>query len=160
MGLAREPLSGHAMVCSLRYSLQGSGRYCITLPYELASHFPQLGQASQATGTLHCPTSNFSRVAQTTLLCNTFTGVNPAAGLQLLKGSSQSTATQGRSLWKPLVFCGKHAQPRLKNPRSVSPFTKNCIASATSNRPMIRTRMRMPVSPSTDFTLPAPASTQ
>ncbi len=45
-------------------------------------------------------------------------------------------------------------------PRSVSPFTKNCMASATSSSPMILTRMRMPVSPSTVFTLPAPASTK
>jgi hypothetical protein len=45
-------------------------------------------------------------------------------------------------------------------PRSVSPFTKNCMASATSSSPMILTRMRIPVSPSTVFTLPAPASTK
>lgn len=45
-------------------------------------------------------------------------------------------------------------------PRSVSPFTKNCIASATSSNPMILTRMRMPVSPSTVRIRPAPASTK
>jgi hypothetical protein len=45
-------------------------------------------------------------------------------------------------------------------PRSVSPFTKNCMASATSNRPMMRTRIRIPVSPSTARTRPAPASTK
>jgi len=49
-------------------------------------------------------------------------------------------------------------QGREMTPRSVSPFTKNCMASATSNSPMILTRMRIPVSPSTVFTLPAPAS--
>ena len=45
-------------------------------------------------------------------------------------------------------------------PRSVSPFTKNCMASATSSKPMILTRMRMPVSPSTIRIRPAPASTK
>src|ERR1700739_4108178 len=45
-------------------------------------------------------------------------------------------------------------------PRSVSPFTKNCIARATSSKPMILTRMRMPVSPSTNLTRPAPANTR
>ena len=46
------------------------------------------------------------------------------------------------------------------NPRSVSPFTKYCMASATSRSPMMRTRMRMPVSPMSCRTLPAPASTK
>lgn len=32
-------------------------------------------------------------------------------------------------------------------PKSVNPFTKNCTASATSSSPMIRTRIRIPVSP-------------
>ena len=45
-------------------------------------------------------------------------------------------------------------------PRSVRPFTKNCMASATSSRPMMRTRMRIPVSPRTARTRSAPASTQ
>ena len=45
-------------------------------------------------------------------------------------------------------------------PKSVSPLTKNCMARATSSRPMMRTRMRMPVSPMTWRTRPAPASTQ
>jgi len=51
-------------------------------------------------------------------------------------------------------------QGREITPRSVSPFTKNCMANATSNKPMILTSMRIPVSPSTVFTLPAPASTR
>lgn len=45
-------------------------------------------------------------------------------------------------------------------PKSVSPFTKYCIARATSSSPMIRTRIRIPVSPITLLTRPAPASTQ
>ncbi len=49
---------------------------------------------------------------------------------------------------------------REMTPRSVRPFTKNCIASATSSNPMIRTRIRMPVSPRTALTRPAPASTK
>ena len=47
---------------------------------------------------------------------------------------------------EPAIFT---AQCRGIIPRSVSPFTKNCIASATSSRPMMRTSIRMPVSPST-----------
>ena len=45
-------------------------------------------------------------------------------------------------------------------PRSVSPFTKNCTASAISSSPMILTRMRMPVSPSSFLTWSAPFSTK
>ena len=45
-------------------------------------------------------------------------------------------------------------------PRSVNPFTKNCTASATSSSPMIRTRIRIPVSPITRRTRSALASTQ
>ena len=45
-------------------------------------------------------------------------------------------------------------------PRSVRPFTKYCIARATSSNPMMRTRIRMPVSPRTPRTRPALARTQ
>ena len=45
---------------------------------------------------------------------------------------------------------------RAISPRSVNPFTKNCMASATSSRPIIRTRMRMPLSPRNRLTRSAP----
>ena len=45
-------------------------------------------------------------------------------------------------------------------PKSVRPFTKNCMARATSKSPMILTRMRMPVSPRKVRTRLAPASTK
>ncbi len=44
---------------------------------------------------------------------------------------------------------GSLASSRAITPRSVSPFTKNCAASATSSSPMMRTSIRIPVSPST-----------
>jgi hypothetical protein len=42
------------------------------------------------------------------------------------------------------------------SPRSVRPFTKNCTARATSKSPMMRTRMRIPVSPMMPRTRLAP----
>ena len=44
-------------------------------------------------------------------------------------------------------------------PRIVRPFTKNCMASATSSKPMMRTRMRIPVSPSRRCNRSAPLRT-
>ena len=62
------------------------------------------------------------------------------------------------------VLCGlggnEDAHGREMTPRSVSPFTNNCMASATSNNPIILTRIRIPVSPINALTRPAPASTR
>jgi hypothetical protein len=49
---------------------------------------------------------------------------------------------------------------RTMTPRSASPLTKYCTASDTSSRPMMRTRMRMPVSPRARATRVAPPSTR
>ena len=88
--------------------------------------------------------------------------------LRLVENSNQHARMQANNLWESRAFCGKTvlapAPPPLHcfaiTPRSVKPLTKNCIARATSSKPIIRTRMRMPVSPRNARTRPAPASTQ
>ena len=46
-----------------------------------------------------------------------------------------------------------YSRGRAITPRSARPLTKYCAASATSSSPMMRTRMRIPVSPSRRTTL-------
>jgi len=106
--------------------------------------------------------------------------------LQLFENSNDPALTQAQCLWESEVYVesGKTEdlagtaelaetaelegfgvtaafQPCFEiTPKSVKPFTKNCMARATRSRPMMRTRMRIPVSPITVRTRSAPARTQ
>jgi len=103
---------------------------------------------------------NFSRVAQATPVCKQSADHTCVALLQLRENSNPNSELQAHALWKAPLFVGNSRYWRAMTPRSVRPFTKYCIAKATSSRPITRTRTRMPVSPITFRTLPAPASTQ
>jgi len=78
LGLARDQLSGHAMACSLRDSLQGL-RDLAFLHLTRRTSFP-LPSSGRPHGHREAPSliCNFLRVAQATLPCNLrFTCVNP-----------------------------------------------------------------------------------
>ena len=154
-----------------RDSLQGFSCACLTRPYEpafLASHFP-LGAGHIGHREAPLLLSTF-RVAQATRRCNSMAQHSMCTSLQLVDNINMLGRRQAPSPVETLRFLWETRCIALLNPpdpyrcfgtspRSVSPFTKYCIASATSSKPMIRTRMRMPVSPSTPRTRAAAAST-
>jgi len=190
------------VLCGIPY--RGWMRYRLLSALRTGFPLPHSGQATKATGRLHCYICNFLRVAQATLLCKSRKALIHAPFRDFLRIAMGGGCCNLQRLWKGAGFCGKGAsgcmesgrnwlatlrffgamelkealqtgvqpdsagpgspnpgfQGREITPRSVNPFTKNCMASATSNSPMILTRMRIPVSPSTVFTLPAPASTR
>jgi hypothetical protein len=86
---------------------------------------------------------------------------NPKRELQFPAGSPKSSGAPPYNRGSLRFRVGyENVHGRAITPRSVSPFTKSCIASATSNSPMILTRIRIPVSPMNALTRPAPASTK
>jgi hypothetical protein len=104
---------------------------------------------------------NSQRVAHATFDCKRCPSSPESSLCNSLRIATGPAVYKVEGLWKASCFCGKAPfYCRAINPKSVSPLTKNCMARATSKRPMMRTRMRIPVSPSTLRTLPAPASTQ
>jgi hypothetical protein len=162
------------MACSLWDSLQGfngAHRAQLVRPYEPASHFPKSKIVDLRLGRPHghreAPllTTNPVRVAQTTLRCKLLRPTQ-IQGLQQEKDSifkrldsSAAACGKQRFLWEASPGSGGHMCRGIR-PKSVIPFTKYCIASATSSRPMIRTRMRMPVSPRNWRTRAAAPSTR
>lgn len=163
-------------VCSLWYSLQGPGALHSASPYPtnrlpLVSKTRPTTPVCQEAPLLHLQLFEIS----TANLCLQLIRLRfSQSQSQLSESINEPLSMQAILLWKARIFCGKRphprsprtdresllAYPRTKNPRSVSPFTKNCIASATSSSPIMRTRMRIPVSPITDFTRPAAARIQ
>ena len=150
---------------SLGIPYSGSRGSCLTLSNEPASHFPHRA-GHTATGRLHCLLTAYLQLPKSSTgysllqTSSEFPGLRPASSLQLPENSNPCGSTQpsvpvgNRAiLWEKPGYCFEIT------PRSVSPFTKNCIARATSNNPMMRTRIRIPVSPSTLRTRLAPART-
>jgi hypothetical protein len=173
------------MECSLKEFLQGFRRFHRPHLTQRTSFLIHPRQAQTAT---EAPLLNFDlpksstgypRMANPALTSSQTTGY---ASLRIATDSpsAQPALPVGNSpfLWENAATCAwlrltrsgcsqldgsvsQTIQPcRWMIPRSVRPFTKNCIASATSSKPMILTRIRMPVSPITVRTLPAAASTQ
>ena len=119
-----------------------------------------VGQATRPPGTplLIC---NFLRVAQATSRCNSRSDRVFRAESRLVENINHAVSVQASGAVETThILWETPAQDREIRPKSVSPFTKNCIASATSSKPMMRTRIRMPVSPITLRTRPAPARIQ
>ena len=113
-------------------------------------------------------TSNFIRVAQATRRCKLY-------GPTLRSACNSHKVNNFKRLGE--IAPGPAIKPHISSvgnvvtnrqvhrcfgitPKSVSPFTKYCIASATSSSPMIRTRIRMPVSPRTPRTRAAAPNTR
>ncbi len=131
-------------------------------------------QCKSRIGCIHAPFRDFLRITTTrgtrnparlwkgARFCGKHSRNRMKSGPNVDSGKTHSAPNhfQNRPTVSGLPELSNSPYCREMTPRSVSPFTKNCMASATSSSPMIRTRIRIPVSPSTVFTLPAPASTR
>jgi len=125
---------------------------------------------------------NFSRIAQATLRCKSRNRLISCAVPRLSENNNRTAFPQlsqpverDRLLWETALDVRQYWGNAVSNhdkfsrlvshgreitPRSVRPFTKNCMASATSSSPMILTNIRIPVSPITALTRPAAANTK
>ena len=123
-------LSGHAMVCSLRDSLQGF-RGCAnaisTDPTNRLS-FSTKGRPLWPPESFHCFTCNFSRVTQVTPVCNPRPAYCRTANCDLLRISTTRLWRKETSLWENRAFCGK---PHRQRQRESNDWTPN-YANASS----------------------------
>ncbi len=164
-----------------RDSLQGfngAHRAKLVRPNEPASLFPHIQdskvpdlRSGRPHGHREAPllTTNSIRVAQATprckhcgsTFCPAFRSVRNSQKNNNFKRLDSTSAGCGklRILWETAAVPGDH-MCRGISPKSVIPFTKYCIASATSSKPIMRTRIRMPVSPRNRRTRAAAASTR
>ncbi len=171
--LSRDYLQGPTEGASNSLDLPNE-RTSFPLP-SILFNFTESGQATRPPGgsTAHY---NFTRVAQATLRCKCWRAMNVKTEPALCNSARIAISRGYKQAPQPVesaVFCGKvlpallfppcsfpALQCRGISPKSVIPFTKYCIARATSRRPIMRTRMRMPVSPITWRTRLAAASTK
>jgi len=153
------------VLCGIPY--RGSGALASPDPtnvfHYLSFPLPTLRAGPKATGRLYCLLQLFESNTDHSHLQAVRTA-NLLARLQLSENSNERDGMQARSCGKCLLSVGNSNYARLYwrgiMPRSVRPFTKNCMARATSNNPMTLTRIRMPVSRITRRTPSAPARTK
>jgi hypothetical protein len=114
------------------------------------------------------PSERTLRLLRKALASLSAAGVAPIAGSEQLSGrqaiqqgiayahraTNLPPAATVRTIWLRLVLAEcRYSTGWGRTPRSARPLTKYCAASATSSRPITRTRMRIPLSPSRRTTL-------
>jgi hypothetical protein len=156
------------MVTALRIS---GDRYGLKLPFEQLLLRSVLLCRKSCLGceafSCHCATDYFLTLRQPAVFCNCCVSL-PLRSATLQEYQLAPLTARGWAVEKraPLLKSGhRPCRPGLKRaqlpltairPRSVRPLMKNCTARATSKRPMMRTRMRIPDSPMIPWTRLAP----